>query len=117
MISRRTFGTLVGGVLAAAAPVPGRAQQNPGPALTGRAARIGVLFISEQTKTWLVQALHAAGYDEGRSLIVEYRSVSSAEVLPSLAAEFVALDVDVIVALYQVSESVTRWGIPGTARI
>jgi putative ABC transport system substrate-binding protein len=98
VISRRTFGTLVGGVLAAAVPLPGRAQQNPGPAPTGRAARIGVLF-SERGKTWLLQALRDAGYDEGRNLIVEFRSVSPAEMLPSLAAELLALDVDVIVAL------------------
>jgi putative ABC transport system substrate-binding protein len=98
VISRRTFGTLVVGVLAAAVPLPGRAQQNPGPAPTGRAARIGALF-SERDKPWLLQALHDAGYDEGRNLIVEFRSVSPAEMLPSLAAELVALDVDVIVAL------------------
>ena len=97
MLSRRGFGALVSGAIAASSPVTGGAQQNPGQASAGRAARIGLLS-GERIKPGLLQGLHDAGYDEGRNLIVEYRPATPAETLARFAGELVALGVDVIVA-------------------
>ncbi len=50
------------------------------------------------------QGLRDLGYVEGRNLVIEYRDAEGkAERLPALAAELVALKVDVIVASTQVS--------------
>src|SRR5260370_6330122 len=96
MISRRAFAALIIGV-AAGASGAGHTQQNPRPASTKRAARIGLLS-TERTKTGLLQELHDLGYDEGRNLIVEHRPNEPAETLARFVAELVALNVDVIVA-------------------
>src|SRR5262249_34704341 len=91
--SRREFITLLGG--AAAWPLSARAQQ--------LARRIGILeTIPPQANAAnfdaLRKGLRELGYDEGRSLIIEYRSADGrAERLPALAAELVRLNVDVIV--------------------
>src|SRR6516165_1182495 len=93
MSSRREFITLLGG--AAAWPLSARAQQ--------LARRIGILeTIPPQTNAAnfdaLRKGLRELGYDEGRSLIIEYRSADGrAERFPTLAAELVRLNVDVIV--------------------
>jgi putative ABC transport system substrate-binding protein len=96
MISRRTFGALIIGV-GAGASITGHAQQTPGPASAGRAARIGVLA-REHVKNVLVQGLREAGYETGKNLTLEYRPLDRPEMRSQFVAEFIALDVDVIVA-------------------
>ena len=96
MISRRAFGALAIGA-AASVSDSGQAQQHPGRVSTGRAHRIGALT-TERNKSELLQGLHDAGYDEGRNLIIEYRPIDPAAMLPRFAADLVALNVDVIVA-------------------
>jgi putative ABC transport system substrate-binding protein len=93
-IGRREFMTLFGGA-AAAWPLVARAQQ--------LARRIGMLeTIPPQANAAnfdaLRKGLRELGYDEGRSLIIEYRSADGrAERFPALAAELVRLNVDAIV--------------------
>src|SRR5215469_16134008 len=93
-MKRRAFITLLGGA-AVAWPLAARAQQ--------LARRIGMLeTISPQANAAnfdaLRKGLRELGYDEGRSLIIEYRSADGrAERFPALAAELVRLNVDVIV--------------------
>jgi len=93
-MKRREFITLLGGA-AAAWPLAARAQQ--------RVRRIGMLeTIPPQANAAnfdaLRKGLRELGYDEGRSLIIEYRSADGrAERFPALAAELVRLNVDVIV--------------------
>src|SRR6516162_10029396 len=90
---RRHFLTLLGG--AAAWPLAANVQQ--------LARRIGILeTIPPQANAAnfdaLRKGLRELGYDEGRSLIIEYRSADGrAERFPALAAELVRLNVDVIV--------------------
>jgi putative tryptophan/tyrosine transport system substrate-binding protein len=92
-IRRREFITLLGG--AAAWPLAAHAQQ--------LARRIGMLeTIPPQANASnfdaLRKGLRELGYDEGRGLIIEYRSADGrAEGFPALAAELVRLNVDVIV--------------------
>ena len=92
MISRRGFGALAIGA-AASASVKGYAQQSPG----ARVPRIGLLAY-ERVKGQVLQGLRDVGYDIGKDLIIEFRPNDPAEMLPRFAAEFVALNVDVIVA-------------------
>src|SRR5262249_6563030 len=93
-IGRRKFLAALG-VAAAAWPLAARAQQ--------LARRIGMLeTIPPQANAAnfdaLRKGLRELGYDEGRSLIIEYRSADGrAERFPALAAELVRLNVDVIV--------------------
>jgi putative tryptophan/tyrosine transport system substrate-binding protein len=68
-------------------------------------ARIGYLLLPPLAEKPSVerqafrQGLRELGYDEGRNVIIEYRSaVWNRELLPDLAAELVARKVDVIVA-------------------
>jgi putative ABC transport system substrate-binding protein len=93
---RRAFiGTLTGGLFAA--PLPVRA---------GKIYRIGILGNVSLTdpggaRLWeaFTQGLRDLGYVEGRNLVIEYRSAEGKpDRLPALAAELVALEVDVIVA-------------------
>src|SRR5215475_3037336 len=92
-VKRRDFIALIGG--AAAWPVAAHAQQ--------LARRIGMLeTIPQQANAAnfdaLRKGLRELGYDEGRGLIIEYRSADgSAERFPALAAELVHLNVDAIV--------------------
>jgi putative ABC transport system substrate-binding protein len=70
---------------------------------TGKVARIGYLVIDRAASPHLreafLQELRDLGYVEGRNLVIEYRSADGkSEQLPALAAELVALKVDVIVA-------------------
>src|SRR5713226_6739724 len=95
-MDRREFiGTLAGGLVAA--PVVAEAQQ------AAKIARIGYLAGSLTVNPHLPEAfrqgLRDLGYVEGRNLVIEYRDAKGKlEQLPALAAELVALKVDVIVA-------------------
>jgi putative ABC transport system substrate-binding protein len=95
MITRRVFvGTLTGGLLAA--PFAAEAQQ------AAKVARIGYLQTNLAATPHLQEAfrqgLRDLGYVEGRNVVIEYRSAEGRiERLPALAAELVALKVDVIV--------------------
>jgi ABC-type uncharacterized transport system substrate-binding protein len=94
---RRDFLTLIGGA-AAVCPLAARAQQS-------RTARIGALYIgtpdAESFKKELRGGLRELGYVEGQNIVFEFRAAEGMlDRLPELAAELVALKVDVIVALY-----------------
>ena len=94
---RRDFFTLLGGA-AASWPLAARAQQT-------KVYRIGALLIGNAEvnsfRTELQEGLRQAGYVEGRDILFEFRiAEEKLDRLPKLAAELVALRVDVIVALY-----------------
>jgi len=92
-MDRRAFiGSLAGGLLAA--PLAAEAQD------AAKIARIGFLVQgSGLVDQDFLQGLRDLGYVEGRTLVIEYRSAEGKpERLPPLAAELVALKVDVIVA-------------------
>jgi len=70
---------------------------------TAKIARIGYLAIDQAASPHLreafLQELRDLGYVEGRNIVIEYRDAKGKlERLPTLAAELVALKVDVIVA-------------------
>ena len=94
-MDRRAF---VAGTLAlVAAPLGTEAQQ------TAKIARIGYLAASlagnPQLPEAFRQGLRDLGYVEGRNVVIEYRDAEGKlERLPALAAELVALKVDVILA-------------------
>jgi ABC-type uncharacterized transport system substrate-binding protein len=94
--TRREFiGTLAGGLLAA--PLAAEAQQ------AAKIARIGFLSLNVSASPHVLepflQGLRDLGYVEGRNLVIEYRDAEGKpERLPALAAELVALKVDVIFA-------------------
>ena len=94
MTTRRAFiGTL--GTALVAAPLAARAQQ------AAKVPRIGYLQGSVATLPHLREAfrqgLRDLGYVEGRNIVVEYREAEGhAERFPALAADLVALKVDVI---------------------
>src|SRR5258706_2780573 len=80
-----------------AAPLAADAQQG------AKIARIGYLTsslgVSPHPPEAFRQGLHDLGYVEGRNVVIEYRDAEGkVERLPALAAELVALKVDVIVA-------------------
>jgi len=95
-VKRREFITLLGGA-AAAWPVAARAQQ------AGKLPTIG--FLGQTTLSggseWVaafVQRLHELGWNEGRTIAIEYRWAEGREErFAELAAELVRLKVDVIV--------------------
>ncbi|HMB85149.1 MAG TPA: ABC transporter substrate-binding protein [Methylomirabilota bacterium] len=92
-MDRRAFiGTLAGGLLAA--PLAAEAQQ------VAKVARIGYLATNLVANPHLPEAfrqgLRDLGYVEGRNVVIEYRSAEGIERIPALAAELVALKVDVI---------------------
>jgi putative ABC transport system substrate-binding protein len=95
VISRRAFlGTVIGGLLAA--PLVAGAQQAP------EIARIGWLAVNlaanPRLREAFLQGLRDLGYVEGRNVVIEDRSAEGKpERVPALAAELVALKVDVIV--------------------
>jgi putative ABC transport system substrate-binding protein len=94
-MKRREFIALVGGIVVA--PLAAEAQQ------AAKVARIGYLALNLAAAPYLPEAfrqgLRDFGYIEGRNVMIEYRSAEGkAERLPALAAELVALKVDVIVA-------------------
>jgi putative ABC transport system substrate-binding protein len=91
-MKRRTFIGLVGG--SAIWPLIAQAQQS-------RLPRIGVLVPANPEPFWSVfrEALRERGYVEGRTIQFEFRSADGRpNLLPALAAEFVRLKVDIIVA-------------------
>ena len=95
-MERRTFlGVIAGGLFAA--PLAADAQQ------TAKIDRIGYLATSlADSPHWrdaFLQGLRDLGYVEGRNVVIEYRDAEGTlKRLPALAAELVALKVDVIVA-------------------
>jgi putative ABC transport system substrate-binding protein len=93
---RRDFMTWVAAVSAAAWPPAANAQQ------AGRVARLGYLASNLGNQGPLEafrQGLRDFGYVEGRNLVIEYRDAQGKlEPLSSLAAELVALKVDIIIA-------------------
>jgi putative ABC transport system substrate-binding protein len=95
MIDRRAF---IGGAIAfSAAPLAAEAQQ------AAKVARIGYLALtlaaSPHAPEAFRQGLRDLGYVEGRNLVIAYRDAEGKlERLPALAAELVALKVDVILA-------------------
>src|SRR5438876_442054 len=96
VIDRRTFLAGTGAVLLAA-PLAAEGQQ------AGQLALIGYLTGSLAANPHLAEAfrqgLRDLGYVEGRNIVIEYRDAKGKlERLPTLAAELVALKVDVIVA-------------------
>ncbi len=93
-MERRAFiGTLAGGLLAA--PLAAEAQQ------PGKVWRIGFLGGGRRPtnrKGPFQQGLDDLGYVEGRNILIESRyAEGNVEQLPALAAELVALKVDVLV--------------------
>jgi putative ABC transport system substrate-binding protein len=93
---RRDFIRLLGGT-AIAWPLRASAQQ------AAKVPRIGYLsgnlFANPHLREAFRQGLRDLGYVEGRNVVIEYRDVEGKyERLPALAAELVALEVDVIVA-------------------
>jgi putative ABC transport system substrate-binding protein len=95
-MDRREFiGTVAGGIVAA----PFVAEAQP----TAKVPRIGWLALNLAANPHLPEAfrqgLRDLGYVEGRNVVIEYRDVEGKfERLPALAAELVALKVDVILA-------------------
>ena len=93
---RRDFMTLVAGASTAAWPFTADAQQ------AGKTAKIGYLASNLANQGPLDAFRHGLrdlGYVEGRNVVIEYRDAQGKlEPLPALAAELVALKVDVIVA-------------------
>ncbi len=96
MTTRREFiGTLAGGLVVA--PLAAEAQQ------AAKVARIGYLALNlaaaPRLEEAFLQGLRDLGYVEGRNVVIEIRDAEGKpERLPALAAELVALKVDVIVA-------------------
>jgi putative ABC transport system substrate-binding protein len=95
-VHRRAFLTALGGSVLAA-PLAAEAQQ------AAKVARIGYLGPNLAASPHLPEAfrhgLRDLGYVEGRTVVIEYRDAEGKfERLPALAAELVALKVDIIVA-------------------
>ena len=95
MIKRRVF--ISGAVAVLAVPLAAEAQE------AAKIARIGYLGTNRAANPHLHEALRQGlrdlGYVEGRNLMIEYRDAEGkVERLPALAAELVALKLDVIVA-------------------
>ena len=94
-MERRTFTAMIAGGLLAT-PFAAEAQQ------AAKVPRIGYLAgnlaVSPHQHEAFRQGLRDLGYVEGRNVVIEYRSAEGRfERLPALAAELVALKVDVIV--------------------
>ena len=94
-VPRRDF-LIAAGVLLAA-PLAVGAQQ------AAKVARIGILAgnqaASPHTLEAFLQGLHDLGYVEGRNVVIEYRDAEGKpEQIPALAAELLALKVDIVFA-------------------
>ena len=97
MIGLRLAGSISLVVVGLLSPAAAGAQQ------AAKVARIGYLGDNPAAgihlRAALLQGLRDLGYVEGRNVVIEYRlAEGKAERLPALAAELVALKVDVIVA-------------------
>ena len=95
MDRRRFLLTSIGGALTA--PLAGQAQQ------AAKIARIGYLSadlaVGRDLRDAFLQGLRDLGYVEARNVVIEYRDAKGKfDRLPALAAELVALKVDVILA-------------------
>jgi putative ABC transport system substrate-binding protein len=93
---RRDFLTLIGAT--AVWPLAGHAQHS-------KMHRIGALLLgnadAESFRMELREGLRKSGYIEGQNLLFDFRSAEGKlDLVPTLAAELVALKVDVVVALY-----------------
>src|SRR5262249_28956182 len=94
--TRREFITLLGG--AAAWPVAVRAQQ-PGKLRTIGFSGLSTRSAESELVAAFAQRLHELGWIENRTMTIEYRwSEGRAERFAQIAAEFVRLKVEVIVA-------------------
>ena len=96
LVQRRDFLIAAGALLAA--PLVAEAQQ------AANVTRIGYLShnlaASSHLRDAFLQGLRELGYVEGRNVVIEYRyAEGKPERLPALAAELVALKVDVIVTV------------------
>ncbi len=96
MIDRRAFLAETGAALLAV-PLAADAQQ------AAKTPRIGILALNlaavPHLREAFLQGLRGLGYVEGRNVVIEYRDAEGKfERLPALAAELVALKVDVILA-------------------
>jgi ABC-type uncharacterized transport system substrate-binding protein len=94
---RRNFLAIVGGA-AVAWPLAALAQNS------AKVPRVGYLGYSaagleQHLLTTFEKGLADVGYVEGKNLAIEYRSEGKLERLPELAAQLVALNIDVIVTL------------------
>jgi putative ABC transport system substrate-binding protein len=100
-VKRREFITLLGGA-AAAWPIAARAQQAIG--RTGKMPRVGILMPGPATHSATTldpfyRGLHELGYIVGQNLAVELRNGDwKPDRFSALAAELVALKVDIVVA-------------------
>jgi len=95
-MDRRSF------IAAGVAALATRAEQSFAQQPEGRMPRVGILTPADNDKTPLFQAfkqgLYELGYIEGRNIVLAFRSDhGDVSLLPQLAAELVALPVDVIV--------------------
>jgi putative tryptophan/tyrosine transport system substrate-binding protein len=118
MLSRRQFvqgaGLASAGLLAGCGRLPWQAQA------PGRVHRIGYLDWeqpsaddSDTLAFW--EALRDLGYTEGQNLVVESRvAAGNLEQLPTLAAELVASNVELIVAMGNASANAAREAAPRT---
>jgi len=105
-MDRRVFIAVVTGSLLAA-PLATEAQEAP------KVARIGYLAANRAAGLHLqeafLQGLRDLGYVEGRNLVIELRDAGgNLDRLPALAAELVALKVDVIVAPSTVAAPIAK---------
>src|SRR5262249_59532818 len=95
-VRRRDFITLLGG--AAAWPVVARAQQPPKLPTMGYLGA-ATLPSESQRMAAFVQRLRELGWIEGRTIVIDYRwAEGRSERMAEIAAEFVRLNVDVILA-------------------
>ena len=97
MVETVTRLALVLAVSILAAPRPAEAQQ------AAKVARLGYLTLNQTAAPHLTEAfrqgLRDRGYVEGRTVVIEHRDAEGKpERLPALAADLVALKIDVIVA-------------------
>jgi putative tryptophan/tyrosine transport system substrate-binding protein len=100
-VQRRRFLIATGALLAT--PLAAEAQQ------AAKVARIGYLSLTNpavnpQLQEAFLQGLRDLGYVEGRNLVIEYRDAEGkSDRFPALAAELIALKVDVLVAANSVA--------------
>jgi putative ABC transport system substrate-binding protein len=100
-MNRRSFIALLGGAVAAW-PLAARAQQPIG--RSGKTPRLGILMPGTAAHSAAIydpfyRGLHELGYIEGRNLAIERRNADwKLDRLPTLAAELVGLNIDILVA-------------------